>query len=63
MCVCVCAHMGANGGEGRLSNSITANYHNSVHFSSLPDRVQNCVHLISPTFKNITVELKVSGAF
>ena len=63
VCVCVCAHRGANGGEVRLLNSITADYHNSVHFSSLPDRVKNCVHLISPTFKNTTVELKVSGAF
>ena len=34
-----------------------------VHFSSLPDKVQNCVHLISPTFENVTMELKVSDAF
>lgn len=59
-CVCVCVWVNR---VVRLLNSITANYHNYVHFSSLPESKKLCVHLMSPTFENITVKLKVSSIF
>lgn len=45
LCMCVCMLGGGAGVE--LLNSIAANYHNYVHFSSLPARVKEY------TFENL----------